>query len=560
MSRSRPFDFSVHGIADVLRRHELVVPLYQREYAWEKPQVERLYQDLAYARDQGEYFLGTIVTIPKQTGALEVVDGQQRLTTTTLLLAAMRDYALTLEGADILVKAIETQHLFTTSRRANDNIPKLRLNVDDNEYFIKLIGRNGPAIAGEPKRVSHERLADAAKLAKAAVRTMVAGQSQARHVDVLNAWLDFLEEDASVILLQAPDGGQAFRMFETLNDRGMKTTQADLVKSYLFGEAGSRIQEAQAKWSAMQASLEEIDDDARTINYLRHFLITSRKFIRANDIFKTVQEPVRGESAALSLLAELDDVARIYVATFRADAEHWNGYPRPALDALRAINRFGISPMRPLVLAIATALSPQEASGALGFLVSFSVRLLIASTTRSGSIEESIATAALGVYKRQITTTAQLKKALVEIVPDDLEFEEAFKTASSNRPEYARYYLRVLERSFSNIEEPWHVENDDPAAITLEHILPKSPGPDWIDWNDPDMVKKYSRRLGNLCLLQRSTNSDQGSDSFESKRESYRDSPYAFTSQVADYPEWSPLEIEERQGKMAKQAVKAWPV
>ena len=551
MTSGRTFDFSALGIADVLKRHELVVPLYQREYAWKREQVDRLYQDLSYDKNQGEYFLGTIVTIPKQGGALEVVDGQQRLTTTALLLAAMRDYARTLEGAEILVKAIETQHLFTISRRANETIPRLRLNVDDNEFFIRLIGSSGLSGAGEPKRESHERLAEAAKQAKQAVQTMVAGQSAGRHVDVLNAWLDFLEKDASVILLQAPDGGQAFRMFETLNDRGMKTTQADLVKSYLFGEAGSRIQEAQARWSAMQASLEEIDDDARTISYLRHFLIASRKFIRANDIFKTVQEPVRGESPALSLLTELDDVARIYVATFRSDAEHWNAYPKTALDALRAINRFGISPLRPLVLAIAKTFPLQEATGAFGFLVSFSVRLLIASTTRSGSIEESIAGTALEVYKGRINTTSALKKHLIDIVPDDQEFEDAFKTTSSNKPEYARYYLRVLEQSFSSIDEPWHIENDDPTAITLEHVLPKSPGRDWNAWIDADQIMKYTRRLGNLCLLQRRTNSEQGSEGFDSKRESYRAAPYVFTSEIADYADWGPVEIEARQAKMA---------
>jgi hypothetical protein len=559
MSKGRPFDFSAHGIADVLIRYELIVPLYQREYSWKKEQVERLYQDLAYAKSQGEYFLGTLVTIPQTGGALEVVDGQQRLTTTALLLAAIRNYAAELEGAETLVRAIQTKNLFTVSRRANDDVPKLRLNVDDNEFFIKLINPKGFAAADPPRRESHERLAEAAKLATRAVQTMVAGQARVRHLDVLNAWVDFLENDATVILLQAPDGGQAFRMFETLNDRGMKTTQADLVKSYLFGEAGSRIQEAQAKWSSMQATLEEIDDDARTINYLRHFLITSRKFIRANDIFKTVQEPTRGESSALSFLTELDDVARIYVATFRADSDHWSGYPKGALDALREINRFGIAPLRPLVLAVARSFSPQESVTAFGFLVSFSVRLLIASTTRSGSIEESIATVALDVYKGKIASTKDLKQALIDIVPDDRDFEDAFKVATSSKPEYARYYLRVLERSFSEIQEPWFVENDDPASITLEHILPKVPGPEW-NWTDPDQIKRFSRRLGNLCLLQRRTNSEQGSDGFETKRESYRAAPYAFTSQVAEYAAWGPLEIEQRQAQMASQAVKAWPI
>src|SRR3546814_8365981 len=74
-----------------------------------------------------------------------------------------------------------------------------------------------------------------------------------------------LELRASVILLKAPDSAHAFRMFETLNDRGQKTSQADLVKNYLFEQAGERVVEAQAKWSSMLNTLEEIDDDDRHV-------------------------------------------------------------------------------------------------------------------------------------------------------------------------------------------------------------------------------------------------------------------------------------------------------
>lgn len=556
----KTFTFEALGIADVLKKYELVVPLYQREYAWEKRQVERLFQDLSAGREKGEYFLGTLVTIEKDKNVLEVVDGQQRLTTTTLLLAAMRDYLLKIENAEHTVKAIEDHQLNPVSRRANSTVPRLRLNVDDNDYFLKLIARNGLSNTGTPRRDSHQRLADAAKQAQQAVRAMVGGQSINHHLDVINGWLDYLEDDASVILLVAPDGGQAFRMFETLNDRGMKTTQADLVKSFLFGEAGKRINEAQSKWSAMQAHLEDVDDDARSINYLRHFLIATRKFVRANDIFKTVQEPIKGESSAIVMLSELEDTARTYAATFRADSEFWNGYSKTALNALRAINRFGIAPLRPVLLAIASKFSPSETATAFSFLVSLSVRSLLAASTRTGSFEETAAESARKIYKGDVSTTKQLKESLFAVTPNDSEFEDGFKAASSTKPEYARYYLRTLEQSFAQVAEPWHIENDDPSQITLEHILPKSPGPEWPEWKDPEQVKRYSRRIGNLCLLQRSTNSNRGSEGFEAKRPDYKAASYTFTSSVADYAQWTPAEIEARQATMAAQAVKAWPI
>lgn len=559
MKSTKAFDFDALGIAGVLKSYKLAVPPYQREYAWGKGQVERLYADLSYAKRQGEYFLGTIVTIPVDD-VLEVVDGQQRLTTTVLLLAAMRDYLLDVEGADIIVQDIETSYLTKIDRRARATVPRLRLNVDDHDFFVGLIERNSLKGTLEPRRDSHQRLLAAAQIARNHVQSLVKQFATQNHADELSGWLDFLENEASVILLKAPNGDQAFRMFETLNDRGMKTTQVDLVKSYLFGQSIHRLAEAQARWSSTQTLLEEIDDEDRGINFLRHLLIATRRFIRANDIFTTVQNPIKGEASALAFLSEMEALARIYVGTFRPDADMWSGYPKAATDALAAINRFDIKPLRPLLLAVAAKFSKNETALAFQFVVSLTVRLLIAATTRSGSTEETLAQAALEVYQGKLTTCAALKARLVSITPDNTEFEEAFATTNSAKPDYARYYLRTLERSRSNEAEPWHVENNDPASITLEHILPKSPGPGWTDWTDPEQVKKYTRRLGNMCLLQRTPNSNLKSESFDVKRPVFEAADYNLTKEVANYQKWTSVEIEQRQAAMAKQAVLAWPI
>src|ERR1700726_1143698 len=90
--------FEELGLGSLLQRYRLRVPLHQREYAWKEREVTDLLQDYALAISQGTpHFLGTIVTIPREEGALEVVDGQQRLATTAILLAAIRDYAKELE-------------------------------------------------------------------------------------------------------------------------------------------------------------------------------------------------------------------------------------------------------------------------------------------------------------------------------------------------------------------------------------------------------------------------------------------------------------------------------
>jgi uncharacterized protein with ParB-like and HNH nuclease domain len=134
--------FEQTGLGSVLKHNQLVVPPNQREYAWSDRQVTQLFQDFAKAINDGEqgYFLGTIVTIPRVHGALEVVDGQQRLATTAILLAAIRDY---LKGKeDVLVESINNEFLTGIDRIKRARVPRLKLNIDDNDLFGWIITRN----------------------------------------------------------------------------------------------------------------------------------------------------------------------------------------------------------------------------------------------------------------------------------------------------------------------------------------------------------------------------------------------------------------------------------
>src|SRR5580700_10023722 len=132
--------FAQLGLGNVLKQDQLAVPPNQRDYAWTTKEVRMLFQDLARAIvDEPSYFLGTIVTIPRMNGSLEVVDGQQRLATTAILLAAIRDY---LKGKEeVLVESINNEFLTGIDRVKRARVPKLRLNVDDNNLFGWMIAR-----------------------------------------------------------------------------------------------------------------------------------------------------------------------------------------------------------------------------------------------------------------------------------------------------------------------------------------------------------------------------------------------------------------------------------
>src|SRR5260370_11386910 len=122
--------FAQLGLASILKHNQLIVPPNQREYSRTVKEGRTLLQGFAraIAEGDGSYFLGTIVTIPKTSGVLEVVDGQQRLATTAIVLSAIRDYLRTSEP--IISESLDSEFLTVINRASRARVPRLRLNVD----------------------------------------------------------------------------------------------------------------------------------------------------------------------------------------------------------------------------------------------------------------------------------------------------------------------------------------------------------------------------------------------------------------------------------------------
>jgi hypothetical protein len=296
------------GIATALERNRLVVPVNQRDYAWEEKHVSALFQDLlgAMSRGKAAYFLGSIVlTTPNKGDALEVADGQQRLATTTILLAAIRDYFY--ERKDELVfNSIETDFLFKQVRETRQVVPRLTLNSSDHEFFenrilhradhparmaVSPLESKGKRQGKQRHKESHELLEGAAKFAAEHVQKIITPYTAEKdRFDVLNRWVRFLQQSAQVILLRVPDELNAFVMFETLNDRGRRTSQADLLKNYLFREADDRLPEGQHKWSSMVGKIESLGIDDIVMVYLRHLTISLYGHTLERNVYETIQK------------------------------------------------------------------------------------------------------------------------------------------------------------------------------------------------------------------------------------------------------------------------------
>ena len=555
-------NFELKGIGQILAQNRLVVPLNQREYAWEKDHVKELFQDFsnALAKGKGGYFLGTIVLTKGTRDNPEVSDGQQRLATTSILIAAIRDYFAE-QNDSKRAGAIADEFLRTVDRKTTDTVSKLRLNVDDQEFFRKAIisdfgadDRNFP-----PTKQSHKRMAVAAETAREYVESFLAQHKPEYHADRLNELMDFIEEGAQVIALKVPDHINAFVMFETLNDRGLRASQADLLKNHLLSLCAERIGEGQQKWAKMVGVLESLEQDDIAVTYLHHMLINKYGPTREREVFDRIKQGVTSQLDAIVFLDELAEGASHYAALFNSDHKKWNEYGTLTKKNISTINQdLRVQQIRPLMLAVARKFSVNEGKLAFRCFVFWSVRFLIVGG-RGGLLDRNYSLAANEVAEGKISTTTALTTRLGDIIPSDAVFIATFSEAKIAQNYLARYLLRAMEQRAKNLDEPEFVPNDAENSVNLEHVLPENPGHQWPNV-DPDTAAAWFRRIGNLVLLQASKNTLIGNNSFDKKQAVLKDSGFELTNLVGTELQWGPKEIAERQAMLAKLAARTWPI
>ena len=560
-SFANQMDFELLGIGTVLKRNRLKVPLNQREYSWEDRHVEELFQDLAGAISSGKqaYFLGVLVLTNGSDGRLEIADGQQRLATTSILLAAIRDYFFQKNDTEMVADLQGFLRTFVRETRESD--PVLRLNVTDHEFFSRRVLELPDHEARQnlaATQISHQLIDRAADIAEMHVGNILRPLSEPTKDDFLNRWINFLENSAQVIALKVPDDMNAYLMFETLNDRGLRVSQSDLVKNYLFSQADTRITEAQDRWSSMNGSLDVLNDDEATITFLRHLLISNYGPVRERDVLERVRSNVIGRVSAIQFLDTLSTAADDYVALHMPTSGRWTNYNiriRRHIDDLLSLP---VTPLRPLMLSVLRNFSARETEVSFGRFVSWSARWLTAGGGRSGGVETAIGTAAKRVTDSEVQTADKLTELLEPVLPNDSRFQLAFRNLTLTNHKMARYYLRTLESTYHGESEPEWVPNEE-TVITLEHVLPQRPGENW-QGIEPAIHSTYYKRLGNMALLQSSSNSELGNAPFGEKRKVFSLSRYRLTKELSTEQVWGPTEIEKRQERLSELAVAAWPL
>jgi hypothetical protein len=549
-------DTGVEGIGHLLADRLLMIPDYQRSFSWGDDEVGELWRDLdeALASTAPEYFLGSIVTTTDASHErVQVVDGQQRLATVSLMYAALRD--IFASRSDERASEMERDYLGKKDIVTRVVTPRLVLNADDNDMFRRIALEPVDTRELVPVLDSHRLLIDTFNFFMAKFSSIIQDLGPEQWQAPLLNWYSYLDKRARVIEVSVPEEARAFVIFETLNYRGLDLSTSDLLKNYLFARAGERIEEAKTRWSRAMApfAASEFDPDI----FLRHFWASKKGVVRVKALYSQMKSDITTPQSAVDFTDELAICSPLWIAMFDRDSDIWNRYSASALAALDTLRNLYVEQCRPLLLAALRNMEPAEVEKLLSLIVGWSIRWSVVGGGGAGTVERLYAQAAKRVTDGELHDAAQVA-GLFQSVPGDLQFETQFGSMTVRRGWLARYYLTVLEDAKRGDPEPEFVPNQDVEQVNLEHVLPKSPTQQEWPAFTAEEVQAFAYALGNQALLRKSHNRQIGNKPFAFKQPILAASDLELTREVGLEQDWTPDTIRARQARMAALAVQVW--
>lgn len=557
------------SIGSLLRRATpYTVPRFQRDFSWTEEEVEQLWDDINRAINDGadSYFIGSIVL--KDTGnaaAFEVIDGQQRLTTVSLLLCALRDAA---NSRDLVNPANNVNNHFIANYEFDSDLsnPKITLNALNRQYYQTKIVDGGDIETltadsrSRRERKSNKLIASAYLFFRKAIDAEIErGKSMA---DYLREITSVIDRTVQVIEITVQDDYDAYMLFETLNDRGLALSVADLLKNYLFSRAEDRLEDVQENWQEMSSSLASIE----TKRFLRHYWLSRFAVVRDKDLFKKIKDNFQSKSSIYRFSLELRKAADVYASLYEPSSELWSIFEASEREQvqqhLEDLMLFGVNQYNPLLLSVLDE-NQTIFPSVLRMVRTFAFRYSIIMGSGTGNIERTFTDAALFVRNNPTCSAKDVFERIEGLYPSDAEFSDAFAERSITQAAVARYILREINNHME--AKSGRIVDKSAFSMNLEHVLPKKfNAEEWQAFSegrtdvDPE---EFKDRLGNMTLLSSGLNRDISNKSFAEKLPHYQAAEALSISEIIfNSEDWTYSKVEQNQRMLAKVAKQVWRV
>ncbi len=539
------------------------VPPYQRDYSWQEEQWEDLWNDIIEMMDDRSqrHYMGALVIESVSDREFQIIDGQQRMATLSLLALAVLKRLEELADRGIEPEANRERAQSLRHRFIGEKDPasliessKLFLNATDNaffqDYLVQLKEPRNPRGLPRSNRLLWECFQYFFRKLEEIEQLEQSGQTLAT---LLN---ETVARQLLFILITVDDDLNAYTVFETLNARGLELSATDLLKNYLFSRVRVRtdLEHLQRRWQHLIATIRQ----ERFPDFLRYHLLCHHSKVRKQRLFKIVRDEVRTPEDVFALMEALEKRAELFAALQDDTHEYWieNRECRPHV---RELILFGSKQLTPVLFAAWDKFDAHDFSRTTKLISRFVFRYTVVSSLNTNALEPISHEIASGILDGSIQGPKQIHEKLKPFHVDDEKFVQDFSILTINtggrRRKVAKYILCCLETELSG-----RACDPDTDPATIEHILPENPTADWAEHFPEEKWDEYIYRLGNLTLLEPSLNRQIGNRSYAEKLEGYAQSQYHITSILPDFaPEaWTPQLVEHRQRNMAERAAHLW--
>ncbi|MCR6648534.1 MAG: DUF262 domain-containing HNH endonuclease family protein [Cellulomonas sp.] len=561
----------LHAEKKTLRRllgmedEQFRIPHYQRPYSWTSEQVDDLWSDLVENAATG-HFLGSLVLASENESRPQVIDGQQRLTTLMILLAVLRDACLD-RGMDNDARKIQTRLLADPFAEG------------DARYKFKTGGVNWPVfrdfVLREPDDAKRRPLEAATELASyvrdrnkplianvTRLRDHLARALADRTPEQQAAWLvkftNDLMEKVELVVISVKELADAFLLFETLNDRGLQLSAADLLKSHLLGQfartytSEEDVDEAASRWDEM---LEDLGAGVDVSRFLRHYLMGYQQSVKKDEVFDHFKALIKARDPQW-VLDELKRVARMY-GEFESPGKVTHEATRQVLEDLRTLRAMtcyiALLPAR-RYLSEADFVEFARLAETLTFRYSTVVGL------GTNDIERRYRDAAQVLIASEGRDLQRARQFLIEAMPDSQTFRAAFDKMQMGTQYLLRYTLGRIEAHLSAGAEKILKSN---SLVHIEHVMPQTLTDAWRAALGPEGVERHAEclnRYGNLTLFYYGYNIPASNKPFDEKKEYYLKSDVALTRDLAEHEVWDLEAIQRRQDYLGALADEVWAI
>ncbi|UOS19165.1 DUF262 and DUF1524 domain-containing protein [Helicobacter pylori] len=526
------------------QKNQLVIPIYQRLYSWEKEQCKQLWDDIVKIGGDDKmdgHFIGSILyvldRITHSDNTLLIIDGQQRLTTITLLLTALRDH-----WSDKR-KEIE-DHYLINSDKDGDKKFRLILSESDKDTLLSLIDKD--------KRKPSE---PSSKI----VENFKLFEEWVSNTDKLETIFKGLEKlmIVEIALEKGKDDPQL--IFESMNSKGIELTQTDLIRNYIIMETEIEKQEGfyNKYWRAME---EDFKQNKKWFDrFVRHYLtIKTREIPNINKVYIALKDYRQKEGIGIEdLLKDLQKYCGYFCQiVFKKEAD------KDLNKALGFLVDLEMDVVYPLLLELYSdykggVLSKDDFRRSIALIESYICRRAVCGLG-TNSLNKVFPFFTKHIQKDEYFKSLKAHFGYLtekQRFPNNDEFKDCFITIDFYKFKKREYFFERLE-NFDRKERVYTHE------YTTEHIIPKKLEEEWekdLGENFQEIHDKYLHTIGNLTLT--GYNSEYGNKSFQEKRDmekGFKDSPLRLNQGLRDLESFGEEEIKKRANDLADWALKIW--